>query len=98
MPPIERVAFERAVNNVATRGDTDVFPFPVENHVFHDRQDAVIDLLERISNDFQGSLERVPIASYSCLAPVGYAGYRWATQVDPLWNAYLLSLVISMAP
>jgi hypothetical protein len=98
MPLVEHAAFERAVRNIASRGDTDVFPFPVENHVLHDKQDAVVALLERVSADFDDFLDRVPVTSYSCLAPVGYAGYRWATQVDPLWNAYLLSLVVSMAP
>jgi hypothetical protein len=98
MPSIERAAFERAVGNVAGRGDTDVFPFPIENHVLHDKQEDVVSLLEKISEDFQGFLDRIPVTSHSCLAPVGYAGYRWATQIDPLWNAYLLSLVISLAP
>ena len=32
------------------------------------------------------------------MAPVGYMGFRWATQLDPLWNAYLLALVIELAP
>ncbi|MEU8179645.1 RNA-directed DNA polymerase [Micromonospora sp. NPDC049047] len=98
MPLIQRSSFERAVANVATKGDTDVFPFPFENHVFHDSQDAVVDLLQVMSGDFSGSLSRAPIASHSSLAPVGYAGYRWATQIDPLWNAYLLGIVESLAP
>ncbi|MFI9840402.1 RNA-directed DNA polymerase [Nonomuraea sp. NPDC051941] len=88
----------RAVSNIADRGDTDVFPFPIENHVFHDEPDEVVGLLEAISQDIDGSLNRLPLTSYSSLASVGYTGYRWATQIDPLWNAYLLSLVISLAP
>jgi hypothetical protein len=98
MSLIGRAAYERAVSNIATRGDTDVFPYPIENHVLHDKQDAVIDLLERASGDFTGFLERIPVTRHSSLAPVGYAGYRWATQIDSFWNAYLLSLVVSLAP
>ena len=29
------------------------------------------------------------------LATVGYTGFRWVTQIDPLWNAYFLGLVIA---
>lgn len=98
MSLVDRAVFERAVKNIAEKGDTDVFPFPVENHVLHDKPLAVVELLERIATDFDGNLERTPVTRHSSLAPVGYAGYRWATQIDPLWNAYLLSLVVSMAP
>ncbi|WP_166384269.1 RNA-directed DNA polymerase [Catellatospora methionotrophica] len=75
-----------------------MFPYPIENHVFHDRANEISDLIEKMSVDFNGSLDRIPLASYSCLAPIGYTGYRWATPIDPLWNAYLLSLVLSLAP
>jgi hypothetical protein len=98
MGVIDRSDFARAVSNVATRGDTDVFPFPVENHVFHDKQDDVVNLLLRTSGDFRNVMDSRKIMSHSSLAPVGYAGYRWTTQIDPEWNAYLLGLVVSLAP
>lgn len=97
MGAIDRAAFERAVRNVATRGDTDVFPFPIENHVLHDKGDEVVELLLQISGDFRNAISRSPITHHSSLAPVGYAGYRWATQIDPAWNAYLLGVVTSLA-
>jgi len=31
------------------------------------------------------------------LSAVGYSGFRWATQIDPIWNAYFLGLVLSIA-
>ena len=31
------------------------------------------------------------------LAPVGYTGFRWAMQIDPIWNAAYLSWVLSIA-
>jgi hypothetical protein len=33
-----------AVRNIAAYGDTDVFPFPLENHWFHDQEDDVVGL------------------------------------------------------
>ncbi|WIM97634.1 RNA-directed DNA polymerase [Actinoplanes oblitus] len=98
MGAIDRSAFDRAVVNVATRGDTDVFPFPVENHVLHDKTSEIVDLLVRISNNFRSALADSAVTSHSSLAPVGYAGYRWTTQIDPAWNAYLLGVVTSLAP
>ncbi|GAB1690804.1 RNA-directed DNA polymerase [Krasilnikovia sp. M28-CT-15] len=96
MALIENSIYRRAVTNVSTWGDTDVFPFPIENHVMHDRPDDVINLLADLAKNFDERIKQ-PVHSYSTLAPVGYTGFRWATQVDPLWNTYLLSLVLSMA-
>ena len=36
-------------------------------------------------------------AAASALTPVGYTGFRWATQIEPFWNAYYLALVIAIA-
>lgn len=98
MPLIDDVTYDRAIANIAEWGDTDVFPFPVDNHVLHDRSDEVRDVLKEIERDFDAAVNRDIIASYSSLAPVGYHGFRWATQIDPVWNAYLLSAVLQLAP
>lgn len=97
MPLLPPDAVRRAVENVAVWGDTDVFPLPIENHVMHDSGQQVVGLLNNICSDFDDRLNSTSIPSYSTLAPVGYVGFRWATQIDPVWNAYLLSLVISLA-
>lgn len=89
--------FRRAVANVAKFGDTDIFPFPFENHVFHDRPTDAISLLNDMHADFDGWLAKYPPAHDGALVPVGYTGFRWATQLDPIWNLYLLSLVLSIA-
>jgi hypothetical protein len=70
----------------------------VDNHIFYDMPDQVTDLLANISSNFDSEINRLPVDSYSTLAPVGYAGFRWATQIDPVWNAYLLAQVVSLAP
>ncbi|MFF4624990.1 RNA-directed DNA polymerase [Nonomuraea jabiensis] len=98
MPLIGNKTFASAVTNIGAWGDTDVFPFPIENHMIHDRRAEVSALLADIAGNFENYLNLDPIVSYSTLAPVGYTGFRWATQLDPQWNAYLLSLVIDIAP
>src|SRR5690348_6246297 len=98
MPLIERSALKRAVENISAWGDTDVFPFPVENHILHDQSEEVIQLLESVATSFERSINEFPIENYSTLAPVGYTGFRWTTQIEPFWNAYLLGLVLSLAP
>jgi len=95
---IDQASFERAVTNVAKWGDTDVFPFPFENHVLHDQPGPVVALLSSMSRNFDERINSEPIHNVSLLAPVGYGGFRWATQIDSLWNAYLLALVIELAP
>ncbi len=98
MSLLERAVLRRAVENIAGWGDTDVFPFPIENHVLHDQAVAVVSLLESVAADFTSRLNTFPVQNYSTLAPVGYTGFRWATQIEPLWNAYLLALALSLAP
>ena len=97
MPLVTQDAFQRAVDNISSWGDTDVFPFPIENHVLHDKADEVVGLLTTISADLEGELARNPPINHSALAPLGYNGFRWATQIDPIWNACFLGTVLSMA-
>jgi hypothetical protein len=89
--------FERAVANITAHGDTDIFPFPVENHIFYDKPADVVGLLLDVDNNFRDRLAKTPPSNYSALTPVSYTGFRWATQIDPLWNAYLLGVVLSVA-
>ncbi len=95
---VSRSSLELAVRNVAEHGDTDVFPFPLENHWFHDESAAVVALLEELDRDFDRWLSDYPIVFAKVLAGVGYVGFRAATQIDPIWNAYLLALVLETAP
>jgi hypothetical protein len=85
-----------AVRNVAQHGDTDVFPFPIENHWFHDAEASVVAILQAIDGDFDGKIHSYPINSVRNLSAVGYSGFRGATQIDPIWNAYLLALVLEI--
>jgi hypothetical protein len=91
-----RASFIAAIRNIATWGDTDVFPLSFEGHVLHDRVDAVADVLQDLHDNFDSALAGNGPVNESSLALVGYTGFRWATQIDPLWNAYFLALVISL--
>jgi len=90
--------FESAVDNITKYGDTDIFPFPLENLVFYDNKKQTIELLDEINKDFQKYLEEYPPVNISTCIPLGYTGFRWASQIDPLWNAYYLGLVLSITP
>lgn len=46
-----------AVRNVARHGDTDVYPYPIENHWFYDAEEAIADLLLKLDNDFDNWLK-----------------------------------------
>lgn len=91
--------YRRAIRNIVRHGDTDIFPFPIENHVLHDQIDEAVELLKKLdaAQDIRTSLAEQPPANVGALAPVGYTGFRWATQIDPLWNAAYLSWVLSIA-
>jgi hypothetical protein len=88
--------FRYAVENIAKYGDTDVFPFPVENLVFFDETEKVVAILMKMHADLNKAIEDFPLTVEGMLSPVGYTGFRWATQIDPIWNAYFLGLVISI--
>ena len=86
-----------ALKNVASHGDTDVFPFPFETHVFYDYPDECKKILLDIHANFEGYMAQSPPSTLETLTQVGYTGFRWATQIEPFWNVYYLALVISIA-
>lgn len=89
-------SFKRALENIAKYGDTDIFPHPLEKTIFHDSEDQVLELLMDMHKNFEDWIYRNPPFNENQLVPVGYSGFRWATQLDPLWSAYFLGLVISI--
>ncbi|MBV6824499.1 RNA-directed DNA polymerase [Pseudomonas sp. PD9R] len=97
MPIITKKTLKLAVKNIAKFGDTDIFPYPIENHMFNDMEDGVVSVLEEIDKDFDAAVKSMPILTAKNLSVVGYSGFRWGTQIDPIWNAYLLALVMTIA-
>lgn len=90
-------SLDLAISNIARFGDTDIFPYPLEKKIFFDQKEDVLNLLLNIHENFDDFIQRLPPSNQSTLAPVGYTGFRWATQIDPVWNAYFLGLVIEVA-
>jgi hypothetical protein len=89
--------FERALANITRYGDTDIFPFPIESHVFYDKQSETISLLMDYYSEFAQRLANSSPANINALVPIGYTGFRSATQIDPIWNAFFLGLVLSIS-
>jgi hypothetical protein len=96
MPHATDAALKIAAKNIASYGDTDIFPFPTENHIFFDKPKEISALLRDIDKDFAGSLVKMPVLTSKELAAAGYSGFRQGTQIDPIWNAYLLALVATI--
>ncbi|MCP1640838.1 hypothetical protein J2T41_000432 [Pseudomonas citronellolis] len=89
--------FKNALNNIIKNGDTDIFPYPIDNIFFYEKNDIAASLLEEIHKDFDNQIIKNPIQQSRALQAVGYYGYRWGTQIDPIWNCYFLALVLSIA-
>lgn len=91
MPSKEDFAF--ALENISRWGDTDVFPFAPENHIFFDMSSEVADILVNVHSDVSAAMDADPPINETSLQLVSYEGFRWVSQLDPLWNAYLLGAV-----
>ena len=85
-----------AVKNIIRYGDTDIFPYPLERQVFSDNKEKTVELLKKIYNDFDNLISQMPVEHEKLLNSVGYTGFRQGTQIDPIWNAYLLGIVCSI--
>ncbi|TBW34519.1 hypothetical protein EYW49_18200 [Siculibacillus lacustris] len=86
-----------AIENITRHGDTDIFPLPFENYPFFDKKEDLTNLICEYDQNFTDYLVRFPPSNINALTPVSYYGFRWATQLDPIWNAYLLSCVIAIS-
>jgi len=85
-----------AVENIIRYGDTDIFPYPLERKIFRDKKEKTIELLKKIYDDFETFSTQMPAEHEKLLNAVGYTGFRQGTQIDPIWNAYLLGIVCSI--
>lgn len=90
--------FVFALENISRWGDTDVFPFAPENHILFDKTSEVADILLQIHGDVRKAMDSDPPINAQALQLVSYEGFRWVSQLDPLWNAYLLGLVYAASP
>jgi hypothetical protein len=98
MPTVADASILLALKNIVHFGDTDVFPLPLERHWFEEDEPGVLAVLRNFDVRFDETVGSYPVTFEKVLTGVGYNGFRAATQIDPLWNAYLLALVIELAP
>ena len=92
-----RAAAKLAVQNLIKHGDTDIFPLTFEGHAIYDSPDKFVDLICEYEANFDDYLAQYPPSNTNALIPVSYYGFRWGTQMDPIWNAHFLSCVIALA-
>ena len=92
-----RAAAKLAAANIVKHGDTDIFPFSFESHCFFDLQDEFVDLIVEYDENFDDYLTRFSPRNVNSLTPVSYSGFRWATQIDPIWNAHFLASVLAIS-
>lgn len=90
-------SFEFAIDNIVKFGDTDIFPFPIENMIFYDKKENLLNIFEEIYKDFDSRLARDIPYCENTLVSVGYTGFRWATEMEPIWNAYLLGITLYLS-
>lgn len=98
MPIACEASIRLALGNIVHFGDTDVFPFPLERTWFDSDEESVVRLLQELDDTFEAFLGAYPVTFVKSLTGVGYHGFRAATQIDPIWDVYLLALVIEIAP
>jgi len=89
-------AMHFAIKNIIRYGDTDIFPYPIERQIFKDKTNEIIELLVMMKSDFENFLNIMPISSEKLLTAVSYNGFRQGTQIDSIWNCYLLGMVLSI--
>jgi hypothetical protein len=93
-----RVAVSGAIANVSAFGDTDIFPLPLENRLFQDSPERMSRAVWDLHLRFEEMAVRESPDVLRSLVPVGPHGFRLASQLDPVWNAYYLALALCVAP
>jgi len=86
-----------AIKNISNWGDTDIFPYPMENALFFDVPDQIESLILDFESDIDTRISEYPVDYIKTCIPVGYTGYRWATLIDPIWNCFLLYQVLKIS-
>lgn len=86
-----------AIANISKKGDTDIFPFPIENAIFYDKADEIEEIISEMDKNLEKHLKANSVENIKTCIPVGYIGFRWATLIDPAWNALFLAQVLKIA-
>lgn len=98
IPELIRNAIDRAIDIVLAYGDSFVLPPSFEIAVIRGRRADVAELVAGLYLGYPDFPGEEPLFGDVVLSPVGHAGFRPITQLDPIWNIYLLALVIAAGP
>lgn len=69
-------AIDAAIRNIASHGDTDIFPFPFECHLFHDEPARCAEILRDFHANFEEHMATNAPDVIETLSQVGYTGFR----------------------
>ncbi|MFN3239847.1 MAG: RNA-directed DNA polymerase [Pseudomonadales bacterium] len=94
---VSKTSIEIATKNVVHFSDTDVFPRPFELLALREAEGNFVALLEELDANYDEWFKSYSPQHVRSQAAVGYHGFRAATQIDMLWNTYLLALVIELS-
>lgn len=89
--------FEAAIENIYRHGDTDIFPFPIENRIIYDKKLEIVANLENIYSKLDTYFIQNTSDDIRSLVAVHHTGFRWASQLDPVWNVVFLGCILSIA-
>lgn len=89
--------FKAAIDNIYRHGDTDIFPFPIENRILFDQREEISSILFDYFRSIRESFAQNSPIDIRSLVPIHHSGFRWGTQMDPMWNCMLLACVLSIA-
>jgi hypothetical protein len=89
--------YKIALRNISKKGDTDIFPFPIENSLFYDKPGESEEILLEMDRNFNTRLSSSKVDTIKTCVPVGYTGFRWATLIEPAWNAFFLAEVLKIS-
>ena len=86
---------EAAIDNVYKHGDTDIFPFPIENRIIYDQKVKLVEYLLDIYANFSATFVESPPDDIRSLVAVHHAGLqaRLATRLS-LGKAFLLGRAV----
>ncbi|MBN8214397.1 MAG: RNA-directed DNA polymerase [Xanthomonadales bacterium] len=98
IPDSIRKAINRSIDIIVTHGDSFVLPPSYEIGLIRDRREEVAELVTAIYAAFPDFPDTLPIRYDIVSTPVDDSGLRPITQLDPIWNIYLLALVIAAGP
>jgi hypothetical protein len=105
MPDVGIEHFQRAAQDIGTRGDNDTLPFDIDNRFIKEAADALSNLAyaffkaqeTKDQKEVAATINELQVFSERLLVPTGSSGFRITTKIHPFWTVYLNGLGIAIA-